>query len=148
MIPLRNAKIAPSHKAATLFQPMRLEQRDPALPLPLRLSVKAGQTRLPTQYRTRNAQHAFLAHRTQRPAAEQVWLKASASSQPFIENSNNREFQQPVARQAVHTQAVAPISAPHHISTAPQMPDMNRLVEEVISRIERTARNEQLRRGR
>lgn len=86
-------------------------------------------------------------HLQRRQPIEQIWLKSPESSNGLIEVAPGRQFAQPAAS---HRPAPQPVLTPqlsHPASSQPQLPDMSRLVDEVMRRIDRVTRDERLRRG-
>ena len=133
--------------AASAFRPMHPAReaaplssmpRSAARPAEMAMQLSAG-TRKPTPARVT----PMMQHR----ATEQVWLKSPEAQGRLIEVAPGRQFAQAVSPQIALPQlAAAPAPMPY-ADLQPPLPDMNRLVDEVIRRIDRVARDERLRRG-
>lgn len=144
-VPLSEAQTNSASKPPTPFQPMRLDWRAPDFPMVSKSTAKRIAT-LSSAQPTRPANRSVPpTYRKPRPSIEQVWLKAAEAPKSFVDAAPNHHFAQSRTPLATLAQTIVPQSVLPPPS--PQLPDMNRLVNEVVSRIERTARNEQLRRG-
>lgn len=90
--------------------------------------------------------HAAL-HLQRRQPIEQIWLKSPESSNGLIEIAPGRQFAHPAASHRPDPQPVITPQPSPPASSQPQLPDMSRLVDEVMRRIDRVSRDERLRRG-
>ncbi len=146
-ITVLSAEQRASRQNAAIFQSARVARLTPSPP-PMRQNfAKAVDMAMPKNTNKRWAGAAQMGPLNRRPTAEQVWLKPTESQNRLVEISPDGEFAQPMVAKAPRAQIFAP--APSTVQTASQspLPDMNRLVDEVIRRIDRVSRDERLRRG-
>lgn len=147
MAHLRTTGPQASRPADAVFQSMRTGQPGHVAMAMRQFPAKPAPIVMQTNGERRIATSAPASHVKRRPTTEQVWLKSPENSSRLVEIAPDRQFTHPIKTQVPHFQiAATPMSTPHSTSQPP-LPDMNRLVDEVLRRIDRVSRDERLRRG-
>jgi hypothetical protein len=147
MAHLRPSGPKASRPADAVFQSMRTGQPRHVALVMRQLPAKPAPIVMQTNGVGRIATSVPVPHVKRRPTAEQVWLKSPENPSRLVEIAPGRQFTHPIKTQVPHFQiAATPMSTPHSTSQPP-LPDMNRLVDEVLRRIDRVSRDERLRRG-
>lgn len=144
---LPNSKSQSARDAAAWSLPMQASRRGLARPLIRRMPTPPSPTVLLDNIVPRAAKVDPTRSLKPRPVSEQVWLKSPESPNQLIEIAAGRHIVQPVRQQASDFQIAASPPPPPHVAVQAQLPDMNRLVDEVLRRIDRVARDERQRRG-